>query len=181
MFSGPRDTAITGHSVWSHDGHVVMKDVSHLKLIAMGLLQTCGYVTEQMQATVSIDVNKFMESFSIKADGVDFHPPSWIAGEDNSVTISPTTAFTPDLQSSSLIAPKPFTMEDYRKSRQAEAIRWISLQEKRASIIPRDHPVRPEQYQERRDAVKSDSGPLPRKGTNFSFHGKYNIINYLNI
>lgn len=171
-FSGPRDTAITGHSVWSHDGHVVMKNISHLRLIAMGLLQTCGYVTEQMQTRVTIDVNKFMESFSIKADGEDIHPPSWISGEDKSVTVSPATALIPDSQSSSLAAsPKPFfTMEDYSQCRQAEAIRWINLQEKRASIIARLQPVGQEEYQERRDAVNSVSGPLRRKSIKFQLY-----------
>lgn len=167
-FSGPRDTAITGHSVWTHDGHVIMEDASHLKLIAMGLLQTCSYVTEQMQTPVTIDLNKFLESFSItKADGAVIHPPSWMAEEDNCPRISTTKTHIPDLQSSSVITPKPFTMEDYRLSRQAEAIRWIDLQEKRASIIARLQPVRPEEYQERRDAVKAESGPLRRKGMKF--------------
>lgn len=170
MFSGPCETAITGHGIWSHDGHVVMKDVSHQKLIAMSLLQTCGFVTKQMQTRVTIDVNKFMESFSIKIDGEDVHPPSWISGEDESVTISPTTPF-PNSRSSSLTAsPKPFTMEDYSRCRQAEAIRWINLQQKRASIIARLQPVGPEEYQERRDAVNSDSGPLRRKGMKFHLY-----------
>ena len=168
MFSGPREAAITGHGVWSHDGHVIMEDISHMKLIAMSLLQTCGYVTEQMQTRVTIDVNKFMESFSIKVDGGDIHPPSWISAEEQSVTISPTTAPIPNPQSGSQTAsPKPFTMEDYSQCRQAETIRWINLQEKRASIIARLQPVRPEEYQDRRKAVNSDSGPLRRKGMKF--------------
>ena len=165
MFSGARETAITGHSVWSHDAHVVMQDVSHLNLIVMSLLQTCSYVTEQMQTEVTIDVNKFMGSFSIKADGRDIRPPHWIAGEDNLVTITPATAVIPNSQCSSLTAsPKPFTMDDYSRCRQAEAIRWIDLQEKRASIIARLQPVTAEEYQARHDAVNSDSGPLRRKG-----------------
>jgi len=165
MFSGARETSITGHSVWSHDAHVVMQDVSHLNLIVMSLLQTCSYVTEQMQTAVTIDVNKFMGSFSIEANGRDIHPPHWIRGEDNSVTISPATVVVPNSQSSSLTAsPKPFTMDDYSRCRQAEAIRWIDLQEKRASIIARLQPITAEEYQARRDAVNSDSGPLRRKG-----------------
>lgn len=164
MFSGPRESAMTGHSVWSHDAHVIMQDISHLKLIATSLLQTCSYVTEQMNSEVTIDVNKFLESFSIKADGQDIHPPSWIAGEDDSITFSPATII-PNSQSSLLMeSPDSFTMKDYSRCRQVEAIRWINLQEKRASIIPRLHPITPEEYQERRDAVISKSGPLRRKG-----------------
>ena len=112
-----------------------MEDFSHLKLISMGLLQTCGYITEQMQTAVTIDVNKFMESFSIKTDKGNIHPPYWIAGEDNSLTFSPATALNSNSQSSSSTFPKPFTMKDYSQCRQAEAISWIDLQEKRASIM----------------------------------------------
>lgn len=128
-----------------------MQDVSHLKLITTSLLQTCGYITGQMKAPVTIDVNKFMEAFSINMDGQEVHPPSWRAGEDNSVTLSPTT---PVLPSTPL---RPFTMEDYILCRRAEAIRWIDHQEKQSSIIPRLQPVTPEEYQERRDAVNSES------------------------
>lgn len=157
-----------------------MEDLSHLKLIAMSLLQTCSYVTEQMQTPVTIDLNKFMEAFSItRADGTEVRPPSWKAEEDNSISISTTIShLTPESQSSSFTTPKPLTMEDYRLIRQTEAIRWIDLQEKRASIIARLQPVRPEEYQERRDAVKTDSGPLRRKGMKFCYHTKQNIIKY---
>jgi hypothetical protein len=122
MFSGLRESAITGHSVWSHDAHVVMQDVSHMKLITMSLLQTCSYITNQVQTAVTIDVNKFMESFPIKADGRNLHPPSWNAGEDDSVTFFPT-ALIPDSQSSSLTPGSHFTMEDYSRCRRVEAIR----------------------------------------------------------
>jgi hypothetical protein len=154
-----------------------MKDISHLKLITMGLLQTCGYIMEQMQTPVTIDVNKFMESFSIKANGGDVHPPFWVSGEDNSVTLSPSTAFIPNSQSS-LLSPSPnsFTMKDYCQCRQAEAINWINLQEKRASIIARLHPVTPEEYEKRRKLVKTDSGPLRRKGRISIYHGKGYVI-----
>lgn len=163
MFSGARETAvITGHGIWSHDGHVFMQDISHLKLIVMGLLQTCSYITEQMQMPVKIDVNKFMESFSIKANGCDISPPFWIAEEDNSVTLSQATSVISDFQLGS--SPKIFTMEDYSRCRQAEAIRWINLQENRASIIARFRPVTAEEYQRRRDAINSESGLLSRKG-----------------
>ena len=161
-FSGARETTITEHSVWSHDAHVIMQDVSHLKLITMGLLQTCSYITEQMQTPVSIDINKFMESFSIKAeDGGDIRPPSWIEGEGDSVTFSTN----PNPPSGSLIpSGKPFTMDIYRRCRQAEEIRWINLQEKRASVIPRLQPVTPEEYQARRDVIYAESSGLSRKG-----------------
>ena len=144
-----------------------MEDFSHLKLISMGLLQTCGYITEQMQTAVTIDVNKFMEFFSIKTDKGNIHPPYWIAGEDNSLTFSPATALNSNSQSSSSTFPKPFTMKDYSQCRQAEAISWIDLQEKRASIMARLQPVKPEEYEERRKAVKTISGPLRRKGMKF--------------
>jgi hypothetical protein len=166
MFSGLHETPVTGHSVWSHDAHVIMQDISHLKLITMSLLQTCGYVTEQMRTPVRIDVNKFLESFSIQAVEGEIHPPSWTAREDNSVLFSPTVI--PNSQSHSLTpTPSPFTMDNYSQCRRTEAIRWINLQEKRASIIARLHPVTPEEYQERRDVVNSESGPLHRKGMNF--------------
>jgi hypothetical protein len=143
-----------------------MQDISQLKLITMSLLQTCGYVTEQMRTPVRIDVNKFLESFSIQAVEGEIHPPSWTAREDNSVLFSPTVI--PNSQSHSLTpTPSPFTMDNYSQCRRTEAIRWINLQEKRASIIARLHPVTPEEYQERRDAVNSESGPLRRKGMNF--------------
>ena len=146
-----------------------MQDVSHLKLIAMGLLQTCNYVTEQMQTRVSIDINKFMESFSIKTeDGRDIHPPSWIEGEGDSVTFSTTTPSSSSLTPSQ----KPFTMDIYCRVRQAEEIRWIDLQEKRASIIPRLQPVTPEEYQAHRDAVYAESSGLARKGIKFHCHSK---------
>ena len=142
---------VTGHSVWSHDSHVIMQDISQLKLINMGFLQTCGYVTEQMQTAVTINVNKFMEAFSIRADdGGNIHPPSW--------------NIIPSSQSNSLTtSPKPFTMDDYSRCQQAEAIRWINLQEKQALVIPRLQPVTPEEYQACQDAVYSDTGPLGRK------------------
>jgi hypothetical protein len=143
-----------------------MQEVSQLKLMAMGLLQTCSYVTEQMQTAVTIDVNKFMESFSIKAeDGREIRPLSWIVGEGDLVTISSAMGVIPNSQSNLPTASrKPFTMEDYSRCRQAEAIHWIDLQEKRASIIARLQPVTPEEYQARRDAVYSETGVVCRKG-----------------
>ena len=168
MISGARETAVTGHGIWSHDAHVFMQDVSHLKLIAMSLLQTCSYITEQMQTPVTIDVNKFMDSFSIKTDGGNIHLPTWIAGEDDSVLISNATTVIPNSQSSSHVeSPNIFTMDDYSQCRQAKAIRWIDLQEKRASIMARLQPVTPEEYQKRQDDVKLKSGPLRRKGIYF--------------
>jgi hypothetical protein len=61
-------------------------------------------------------------------------------------------------------APTYFTMKDYSHCRRAEALWWINLQEKCASIIARLQPVTPQEYQEHRDAVNSASGPLRRKG-----------------
>ena len=98
-------------------------------------------------------------------DGRDVHPPFWMAGEDNLVTLSSTTNNISNTQSSSSTAsPKPFTMDDYIKHRQAEAVRWINLQEKRASIIARLQPVTSEEYQAHRVAIMSGSGSLRRKG-----------------
>ena len=54
-------------------------------------------------------------------------------------------------------------MDDYRQCRQAEALRWIDLQEKRASIIARLHPISAEEYQELRNSILSKPGPLLRK------------------
>jgi hypothetical protein len=141
-----------------------MQDISQLKLMAMSLLQTCSYVTEQMQTPVTIDVNKFMESFSIKdKDGGDVHPPSWIAGKDDMVTFSPATAFSISQPGLLTGSPKPFTMDEYAQCRQAEAIRWINLQEKRASVIAHLQPVMPEEYEGRRKAVYLETGTLGRK------------------
>jgi len=85
-----------------------------------------------------------MESFTIKAKEGDIHPPSWIAGENNSVTFSPTTSVIPHSQSGShATSPAHFTMQDYSHCRQAEAINWINLQEKQASVRPRLHPGTP--------------------------------------
>ena len=130
----------------------------------MSLLQTCSYVTEQMQTPVTIDVNKFMESFSIKdKDGEDVHPPSWIVGEDDTVTFSPATALRNSQSESLTTSPKPFTMDEYTQCRQAEAVSWINLQEKRASVIPHLQPITPEEYEERRKAVYLETGTLGRK------------------
>ena len=130
----------------------------------MSLLQTCSYITDQMQTNVAIDVNKFLQAFSIKTDTGHFHPPSWILTENNSVIVAPSmpvhTVSSSGSQTTQMVA---FDMEDYRKSRQAEAIRWIDLREKRASIIPRLQPVTAEEYQALRNAVTSKTGPLRRK------------------
>jgi len=89
-----------------------MKDVSHLNLIAMSLLQTCGYVTEQMQTQVTIDINKFMESFSIKTDGGIVHPSFWTLPEDNQVAVSPSRPVNSVSQSgTNMASPKPFNMK----------------------------------------------------------------------
>ena len=107
-----------------------MEESSHLNLMTMALLQTCGYVMDQMQTKVTIDVNKFLESFSIERDGESIRPPSWSKGENNSVAITPYALASPtEPQNDSSTIPSPFDMDDYRKCRQAEAIRWIYLQE----------------------------------------------------
>ena len=162
-YSGAWETEFTGHSIWSHDVHVVMEEASHLKLITMGLLQTCSYVTEQMQTKVTINVNKFLEAFSIEVNGSRIHPPSWTTSKNNSVTIEPPTP-TPQVSTSnrSTLDKINFDMEDYRTCRQEEAIRWINLQERRSSIIARLQPTAAEEYQNLRDAVTSESGPLRR-------------------
>ena len=141
-----------------------MEESSHLNLMTMALLQTCGYVVDQMQTEVTIDINKFLDAFSIEGDGRRFQPPSWTRTEGNSVTITPYTQASsiPPHNDLSPI-PSPFNMDDYRLCRQAEALRWIDLQEKRASIIARLQPISAEEYQKLRDAVSLESGPLRRK------------------
>lgn len=74
------------YGVWSHNAHIIMEDVSHL---TMGFLQTCGYMSEQMQSHVKIDVKKFLGAFSIETDGGYIHPPSWIPGSE-SVAVVPS-------------------------------------------------------------------------------------------
>lgn len=160
--SGARDTDVTTHCILSHDADLIMEESSHLNLMTMALLQTCGYVIDQMQTEVTIDVNKFLEAFSIEGDGGRIRPPSWTQSEGNLVAITPYTSPLPPENDSSTI-PSPFNMDDYRRCRQAEALRWIDLQEKRAAIIARLQPVSAEEYQKLRDDVLSKSGPLLRK------------------
>jgi hypothetical protein len=167
---------VTNRGVWAVDGHVVMEDISALKLVSMGLLQTSGYVTKQMHAEVKIDVNKFLSAFSIKTKDGLLHPPSWIPCEDenDSVDILPNPP-----SSSSTSTMDAFNMSDYSKCRQAEAIRWVDLREKRASIIPRLQPVTAEEYQELRVAILSVSGPVQRtvgKGS-----GEYSVSPFVDV
>ena len=54
-------------------------------------------------------------------------------------------------------------MDDYRRYHKAEALCWIDLQEKWASIIARLQPTPAEEYQNLQDAITSDSGPICRK------------------
>ena len=49
----------------------------------LGLLQMSRYITQQMQAEVVIDINKFLGAFSIKIDKGHLHPPSWTQCEDD--------------------------------------------------------------------------------------------------
>ena len=142
-----------------------MERVSHLKLMSMGLLQTCSYVTEQMQSNVKIDINKFLQAFSIEVDGHHVHPPSWTEREQDSVTSSSNQSHAQIQQMTSTSTPPStnfLNIDNYCVSRQAEAIRWINLQERRSSIISRVQPTTAEQYQHLRDNVTLDSGPFRR-------------------
>ena len=141
-----------------------MEDRSHLNLMTMALLQTCGYIIDQMPTEVTFDINKFLDAFSIEGDDGRIRPPTWTKSEGNKVVIAPSApALHAPPQDSSLQNPVPFNMDDYRQCRQAEAIRWIDLQEKRASIIACLQPISAEEYQNLRDAISLDSGPLRRK------------------
>ena len=73
---------------------------------------------------------------------------------------TPATPPQPEHDSSTLAT---FNMDDYRQCRQAEALRWINLQEKRSSIISRLQPVSAEEYQRLHNLVLSKPGPLLRK------------------
>jgi hypothetical protein len=141
----------------------VMEESSHLNLMTMALLQTCGYIIDQMQTEVTVDINKFLEAFSIEGESGRIQPPSWTKGEDNSVVIVPNTPATPPQPEHDSSTSATFNMDDYRKCRQAEALRWIDLQEKRSSIISRLQPISAEEYQRLRNLVLSKPGPLLRK------------------
>ena len=162
-----------------------MEKASHLKLITMSLLQTCGYVSEQMHTKVTIDVNKFMEAFSIEVPGGRLHPPSWTRWQGDKVAITQSLAIPPSPQiGESSTLPEIFSMDDYRQCHQAEALRWIDLQERRSSIIPQLQPTTPEEYERLRDAIKAETGPFRRKskkptGTNQTFHINRPIISAL--
>jgi len=97
IHSGTRETEFTGHCIWAHDAHIVMNEFSHLRLITMSLLQTCSYVTEQMQNEVKIDVNKFLEAFSIDVGGSRIRPPSWIRNENNTANVIPPVPILPNI------------------------------------------------------------------------------------
>jgi hypothetical protein len=141
-----------------------MQQISHLKLMSMGCLQACAFIAEQMPSEVTIDVNMFLKAFSIKVDDQHIQPPSWVQNDDNSVTIVPSANTSSSLPSDSPTSfPTVFDMDDYRTCRQAEALCWINLQEKRASIIARIQPTSAEEYQKQRDTVMSETEPLRRK------------------
>jgi len=161
--SGARVMDVTGDCVWSHDGGAVLQQISHLKLMSMGFLQACGFFSEQMPYDVDIDVNMFLGAFSIKVDGQSIRPPSWVQNENNSVMIVPSASTSSTPPSELSTSPPVFNMDDYRRCRQAEALRWIDLQEKRSSIIARLQPTSADEYQKLREAVTSESGPLRRK------------------
>lgn len=151
-----------------------MEEKSHLNLMTMALLQTCGYIIDQMPSEVTIDINKFLDAFSIEGDGGSIRPPLWTKDEGNSVAITPRTLTSsfPSQNNSSIIS-STFDMDDYRQCRQTEALRWIDLQEKRASIIARFQPIPAEEYEVLRNAVLSKPGaslrkPKKKTGLNFS-------------
>jgi len=119
---------------------------------------------DQMPTKVTFDINKFLDAFSIEGDGGCIRPPTWTKSEGNNLVIGPSApplhAASQDFSSE---IPVPFNMDDYHQCRQAEAIWWIDLQEKRASVIACLQPISAEEYQNLRDAVLFDSGPLCRK------------------
>lgn len=138
-----------------------MEERSHLNLMTMALLQTCGYVIDQMQSEVNVDINKFLEAFSMEVDGGCIRPPSWAKSGGNSVVITSCTPISPTAsQNNPSTTSSSFNMDDYRQCRQAEALRWINLQEKRSSIISRLQPGSSEEYQKLRDSILSKPGPL---------------------
>jgi hypothetical protein len=141
-----------------------MEQISHLKLMSMGCLQACSFFIDQMPHNVAIDVNRFLGAFSIEVDGQHASPPSWVQSENDSVRIVPSTSSSSfNLPSESSTSPQVFNMDDYRRYRQAEALTWINLQEKRALIIARPQPMSSKDYQTLRDAILSENGPLRRK------------------
>ena len=128
QYSGACETDVTAHGIWSHDAHVVMQDISHLKLMTMGFLQTCGYISEQMHRCIKIDINKFFGAFSIEPDEGYIHPPSWIPSSSEFVVVMPSMPIVPSsLSNSQAASPEPFNMDDYCKCRQAEALQQINL------------------------------------------------------
>ena len=140
-----------------------MQQISHLKLMSMGCLQACSFFIDQMPHNVTIDVNRFLGTFSMEVDGEQASPPSWVHSENDSVRIVPSTSTSFNLPSESSSQPPVFNMDDYRRYRQAEALHWIDLQEKRSSIIARLQPTSSEDYQALRDAILSENGPLQQK------------------
>ena len=101
-----------------------MEESSHLNLMTMALLQTCGYIIDQMQTEVTININKYLDAFSIKGGDRCIQPPSWTKREGNSVVITPYAQPLPmQSQNDSPAILPPFDMNDYRQCRQAEALR----------------------------------------------------------
>ena len=60
------------------------KRETRLRLWSLPVQVQSSLGDEQMKSEVTIDVNKFMESFSIKANRQEIHLPSWITGDDDS-------------------------------------------------------------------------------------------------
>jgi len=140
-----------------------MQQISHLKLMSMGCLQAYSFFSEQMPHNVAIDINRFLGAFSIEVDGQHLCPPSWVQSENDSLTIVPLASTSSTPLSESSTSPPVLNMDDYRRYRQAEALCWIDLQEKPASIIARLQPTSTEEYQKLQDAITSETGPLCRK------------------
>jgi len=123
QYSSARDSTMTTHSCWAHDGLTAMEKMSHLNLMSMGLLQFSSYLSEQMPMEVAIDINKFLGVFSTIVDGQHINLPSWHQSENSSVTIQPSAliASTSSAKSSTPFQ-ADFNMDDYHRCRQSEAL-----------------------------------------------------------
>lgn len=69
-----------------------------------------------MQTEVRVDINKFLEAFSIKGESRCIRPLSCTKSEGNSVLIKPNT------NTSSIPPDSPFNMDNYSICQQVEAL-----------------------------------------------------------
>ena len=87
----------------------------------------------------------------MEADGTSIHPSSWTLSEQDSASFGPHSQIRQEASTSNLSSQAMSTnilnMDNYRTSHQAEAIRWIDLQERRSSIISCLQPTTTEEYQ----------------------------------